>query len=385
MNMQYLIVFAVLAVGIGALVWAMKRQQRSLIVEANFAGLLQRARLNRLKWTPTLTRQKPSERPLTMMFIDISGFSLAAERENPQRLFLEMHDSMRFLQRIVHKHGGVIERYLGDGLLCYFGYDFVSQRRDHANRALKCASEIQRANLKRCQKALAEGRQVYPLRIGINSGTVLLGNLGQGLRVDFCLVGHAVNFAKRMEQCCENFKIMISATTKELLQDFDQNSVCINKKLVQVKHAKGPIDAFEYDPLVGKGPETGKVLAKFRESLGIVRREERHYLAPDSPIRVYTEFGEGDLIDHSFSGLGIRLRSYLAPGSEVNLSFDTSSKIGATLVKHGICEIKGKVRWSRPESGRVFVHGLTVKNLSQRQMMLFRSLICESEPSSLAA
>jgi class 3 adenylate cyclase len=385
MNTQFSIGFGLLALGVVVLVIILRCQRRNLIVEANFAGLVNLKRLNRLKWSRKIKKHKLREQPLTMMFIDISGFSLAAERENPQRLFYEMHSYMRFLQKIVHKHGGVIERYLGDGLLCYFGYDFVSQRRDHANRALKCASEIQRANLKRCQAAAAEGRQVYPLRIGINSGTVLLGNLGEGLRLDFCLVGHAVNFAKRMEQCCENFKIMISATTKELLQNFDQKSVCINKKLVQVKHAKGPIDAYEYDPLVGKGAETGRVLAKFRESLGIVRKEERQNIAHHSPVRVYTEFGEGDLVDHSFSGLGIRLRSYLASGSEVSLTFDSGTKLGATLLKHGICEIKGKVRWSRPEAGRVFVHGLAIKNLSQRQMMLFRSLLTDLGPSSLAA
>src|SRR5690606_6374571 len=102
--------------------------------------------------------------------------------------------------------GGYVDRTLGDGMLCVFGYSAEGgpgESQYHADQALTCAAAIQRKNIQRILDARSTGDAVFPLRIGINTAGVFIGNLGDSVNSDFTVIGNGVNFASRLEHSCD--------------------------------------------------------------------------------------------------------------------------------------------------------------------------------------
>jgi class 3 adenylate cyclase len=204
-------------------------ERRSLQVKHTLAGLVPAKLLRALLKAPTNVLENSTRTDLTIMFVDIEGFSLKMQDEDPTLVFSKLKMELGHLCQIVQKHGGIVDKTLGDGLLCYFGYSFdpsFSQSdREHAFAAMSCALDIQIDSARRAvaetlsdgAKAKNGGRLVFPLRIGINTGEVFVGNVGNAERIDMTIVGPAVNWAKRFEDVCESFRIMIGPRTKQII------------------------------------------------------------------------------------------------------------------------------------------------------------------------
>src|SRR5690606_9173672 len=107
---------------------------------------------------------------VSIMFIDIVGFSAISESRSPEEVFKYLKDLMDRMRSEIHAHGGVVDRVLGDGLLAFFGYHYDGRKAsdDHASQALAAALVIQRQNVEHCLKA-GDGDPIFPLRIGINT------------------------------------------------------------------------------------------------------------------------------------------------------------------------------------------------------------------------
>src|SRR5207302_727003 len=127
---------------------------------------------------------------VTMMFIDIRNFTGFAERSGAPTVVATINRLFERAVPIVHAHGGHVDKFVGDGLLAVFGAP--RRQRDHADQALAAATEIERAVRAEFGADLAVG-------IGLNSGTVVAGNVGGGGRFEFGVIGDAVNVAARVE------------------------------------------------------------------------------------------------------------------------------------------------------------------------------------------
>jgi adenylate cyclase len=140
----------------------------------------------------------PATRPVAVLFADIVSFTKLTETLSPERTFALLRSFQERSCAIVFKHGGTLDKYLGDGFMATFGS--IEQQQDVSARALACAfelqQEIERWNRKR------SGRGADPLRvsIGIHCGPVTVGNLGGMERVEFTVVGDVVNVASRLEE-----------------------------------------------------------------------------------------------------------------------------------------------------------------------------------------
>ncbi len=155
-----------------------------------------------------------SQQVLTVMFIDVAGFSLLAEDRRPNDLFMELKPFISQMRKIVREHGGIVDKVLGDGILGYFGYDPDGKPvMDQGQKALDCSIALQRHSLELCLNA-KQGSALYPIRIGLNTSQVYVGDLGDDDRAEFTVIGHGVNYAKRIEDSCDIFMIMMSDATK---------------------------------------------------------------------------------------------------------------------------------------------------------------------------
>ncbi len=151
----------------------------------------------------------------TILVGDVRDFTRLSETLGPARTMEVLNGFFERMVEIVFRHGGTLDKFMGDGMLVAFGVPRA--RPDDALRAVRAADEMSRAAF-----SVGEGALAGPLRMGlaVHSGEVLMGNVGSRSRMEFTVIGDTVNMACRMEQLNKQFKtdIILSHATHELVK-----------------------------------------------------------------------------------------------------------------------------------------------------------------------
>jgi len=147
---------------------------------------------------------------VSIMFCDVPGFTSFAERAEPREVVAALNELFARVVPIISHHGGHIDKFMGDGLLAVFGAP--EGYRDHADRAVAAGLEV--------VEAAARGDGELELRVGINSGPVIAGSIGGSGRLNFSVIGDAVNVAARVEAATRQTgdHVLVTAATKTALQ-----------------------------------------------------------------------------------------------------------------------------------------------------------------------
>jgi class 3 adenylate cyclase/tetratricopeptide (TPR) repeat protein len=155
---------------------------------------------------------------VTVLFTDVSGFTAMSERLDPEDVHGIMDRMFEVILAAVHRHEGTVNQFLGDGCMALFGAPIAHE--DHAHRALRAALEIQR-NLGplRADVARAHGVELR-LRVGINTGPVVVGAIGRDLRMDYTAVGDTTNLAARLLNIAAPGQIVVSEHTRVLTEGY---------------------------------------------------------------------------------------------------------------------------------------------------------------------
>ncbi len=158
---------------------------------------------------------------LTIMFCDIRGFTGYSENKNPEEVVERLNQYLSAMTKVIFRYGGTLDKYLGDGLMAIFGAPVYYP--DHVPRAIRAAVEIQAAVDELNRRRETEKEMPLQVGIGINSGEVLVGNVGSSERMDYTVIGEDVNLAARMEGLTKIFHnlIIISERSVRLLADTD--------------------------------------------------------------------------------------------------------------------------------------------------------------------
>jgi adenylate cyclase len=158
------------------------------------------------------TELEGQEVEVTIMFVDVRGFTTFAERLPPAQVVATLNRLFERIVPLVHRHGGHIDKYAGDGLLAVFGAP--RYQADHADQALAAALKIAGAVDNEFGDALSVG-------VGLNSGSVVAGNVGGGGRLEFSVIGDVVNIAARVESATRQTgdSILLTEHTLALLAD----------------------------------------------------------------------------------------------------------------------------------------------------------------------
>ena len=154
---------------------------------------------------------KGEEVEVTIMFVDIRGFTAFAEDNDAPDVVAAVNRLFERIVPIVHEHGGRVDKFIGDGLMAVFGAP--RRQDDHADRALAAALEI-------TDDLDSEGVDELPVGIGLNSGKVVAGNVGGAGRLEFSVIGDPVNVASRVEAATRETgdTILVAERTTELLR-----------------------------------------------------------------------------------------------------------------------------------------------------------------------
>jgi adenylate cyclase len=158
------------------------------------------------------TALEGEEVEVTMMFIDIRNFTRFAERSSAAEVVTMINRLFERAVPVIHAHGGHVDKYVGDGLLAVFGAP--RRQHDHADQALAASLEIAAAVEEEFEDRLSIG-------VGLNSGLVVAGNVGGAGRLEFSVIGDAVNVAARVEAATRKTgdTVLLSEHTRVLLSD----------------------------------------------------------------------------------------------------------------------------------------------------------------------
>jgi adenylate cyclase len=141
---------------------------------------------------------EPATRTVAVLFADIVSFTKLTEALPPERTFALLRSFQERSSAVVFKHGGTLDKYLGDGFMATFGS--IGLQPDAPARALACAFELQQEIERWSRKRSGRGADPLRVSVGVHCGPVTVGNLGGRDRIEFTVVGDVVNVASRLEE-----------------------------------------------------------------------------------------------------------------------------------------------------------------------------------------
>lgn len=186
-------------------------------------------------------------RKLTIMMSDLRGFTAMAERMKPHEVLAVLNHYLGTMADIIMEYGGTIDEFIGDAILVIFGAPIPGQ--DDARRAVACAVAMQRAMIAINEHNAKQGLPKLEMGIALNTGEVIVGNIGSQKHIKYGVVGSHVNLTARIESNTVGGQVLISGTTLELAGD----QIAVGEKQSIV--AKGfpePIPAFEIKGIGGE-------------------------------------------------------------------------------------------------------------------------------------
>lgn len=161
---------------------------------------------------------KGERRVVSILISDIRDFTSRAENEIPESVVEELNEYFEEMADIIFQHGGMIDKYMGDGILCIFGAPIFHP--SHADRAISCAIAMQQRLRQINRGKIREAKHPINAGIAINSGEVVIGNIGSSHRADYTAIGDVVNTAARLEPLNKEYttEILITEETRGRLK-----------------------------------------------------------------------------------------------------------------------------------------------------------------------
>lgn len=191
---------------------------------------------------PSKLKLGGDKKNLTVLFSDIRGFTTISENLSPEELVHLLNEYLTAMTDLVFKYDGLLDKYMGDAIMAVYGAPLAQP--DHALRACRTALEMLQALKKLQAKWSDEGKPVLNIGIGINTGDMVVGNMGSQMRFDYTVMGDSVNLGSRLEGINKEYgtNIIISEFTYAAVKDA---LYCRELDAVKVKGKKRPVRIYE--------------------------------------------------------------------------------------------------------------------------------------------
>ncbi len=208
---------------------------------------------------------------VTVLFVDVQGSTELAVALDPEEFHQVMDGAFQLMLDAVHHWEGTVNQFTGDGIMALFGAPIAHE--DHARRALQAALEIQRGFGEYAARLRREKGLAFQVRLGLNSGPVVVGAIGDDLRMDYTAQGLTTNLASRMQQAADPGSILVAAPTYRLGEGYFRFRPL---GPMRVRGVAEPVDAYM---LEGEGTVVSRLEASLRRGVSPFRGREAELMA----------------------------------------------------------------------------------------------------------
>lgn len=265
------------------------QQQRRFIKKA-FAYYLSPAVLTEVLKHPSKLQLGGTKKLTTILFSDIAGFTSFSERLEPEELTEFLNEYLTAMTDVVFEYRGVLDKYIGDAVMAFWGAPVKDD--EQALHACQTALAMQeKIKLKRDDWAKRFKVDNFQVRVGINTGEVVVGNFGSNKRFDYTVLGDHVNLASRLESINKQYGtlLMISQSTYDLVKDE------VSARLLDIVAVKGKKQGIKVYELRGMGEAEGdeKDLLHSFEAARLLYQEGKF----SDALKAFTKLAEDFLDD----------------------------------------------------------------------------------------
>jgi adenylate cyclase len=236
---------------------SMVQEHRSLdSIRETFGRYLSAEVVNEILKSPGGVELRGELREITILVSDIRGFTHTTELLQPAQVLEMINRYLEEMTDIIMKHGGTIDEFTGDGILVFFGAPTLVP--DHCMRAVACALEMQSAMVGVNRSNLLLGLPELQMGIGVNSGQLIVGNIGSEKRKKYGAVGSPINLAFRIQSEAEGGEVLVSPA---VFHSLDGELVVEGTKQCSLKGIDQPIMLYRVDGLsmkAGLRPRAGR-------------------------------------------------------------------------------------------------------------------------------
>ena len=195
-------------------------ERRARDIRKMFSSYVSKRIVDELIRDPSKARLGGERKEITVLFSDIRGFTSFSEKHQPEEVVSMLNEYLGAMTDIVFKYDGTLDKFIGDAIMALWGAPIGQP--DHAERAVRCALAMGERLGELQKKWAAEGKPVLDTGIGINTGEMVVGNMGaEGKKMDYTVIGDHVNLGARVESLTRQYDnhIIITEFTYEMVKD----------------------------------------------------------------------------------------------------------------------------------------------------------------------
>jgi adenylate cyclase len=234
-------------------------ERRSREMRRMFSSYVTERVVNQLIAHPEMARLGGERREVSVLFSDIRGFTSISEKYSPEMVVAILNEYLGAMTEVVFHWEGTLDKFIGDAVMVFWGAPLAQA--DHAERAVRCALHMQARLAELNAKWAAEGKISIAIGIGVNTGEVLVGNIGaEGKKMEYTVIGDHVNLSSRIESLTKKYgsKVLISQNTLEKVRGSLDRSVIGHVKVrgvenVAVKGKEQGVRLYDVSPIAEGG------------------------------------------------------------------------------------------------------------------------------------
>ncbi len=318
-SMTYALLACVLSFVLINLFLYLKERKQKTFIKGAFSQYLSPAVIDVIVEDPSKLKLGGERREMTAYFSDVQKFSTISEKLTPEELVQLLNEYLTEMCNIISSHNGTIDKFEGDAIIAFWGAPL--DQPNHATLSCLAAIDMQERLAEMRQVWKQQGRDQLYARQGINSGPIVVGNMGSAQRMDYTMMGDTVNLAARLEGANKFYKnyTMVSGDTYQQAQE------AVDARLLDVIRVVGRNDPVHVYELLAKKNQTSGTIA------GAVEEYARG-------LQVYQEADFQAAVQHFEKALSIhpgdgpsevmleRCRQYLIDPSGWNVVFTHTEK-----------------------------------------------------------
>ncbi|MBN1913763.1 MAG: adenylate/guanylate cyclase domain-containing protein [Candidatus Omnitrophica bacterium] len=194
-------------------------EKEKLWIKQAFSRYLSKEVINELMNDPSKLKLGGERKNITVIFSDVRGFTKFSESRQPEEIVAMLNEILTQQAQVVFNYNGTLDKFVGDELMAFFGAPGEIHAKDHAFFAVRTALEMQAKVAELREHWKKESKELLEIGIGVNSGDMVVGNMGSAEMMDYTVIGDNVNLAARLCSAAGASQIIISEATYEKIKD----------------------------------------------------------------------------------------------------------------------------------------------------------------------